>query len=145
MKAAISFLRARGFHDAADALEEEFPPPKEKVTVEDIERLADLFLGILPELPQPKRPLSAGVAKAISAALKREPLESWGAYFREVRGSDWLMGRSDSGWQASLLWLLGPRNRAKWESGAYRNTKSRRGEGGLRLWEQAQAIRRGTA
>jgi hypothetical protein len=87
--------------------------------------LSALFGKILPELSQPRRPLQKTIRKALEAALKRDGRDpkSWKAYFGEVRDRPFLLGRNRRGWKADLLWILGPRNRAKIEAGAYRDAK----------------------
>ena len=84
------------------------------------EDLLSLYELILPELPKPKRPIGSGVRKAIATAIKRDGQDpkAWGAYFQSIRGMPFLMGR-DMDFTASLPWLLGPKNRAKVEGGAY--------------------------
>ncbi len=86
------------------------------------DQVAELFARILPELPRPRLPLKPGIKNAVKAAITRDgsETESWVAYFSSIRKLDFLMGRK-SDWRASLLWILGPKNRAKIESGAYEN------------------------
>lgn len=81
--------------------------------------LADLFRSILPNLPQPARPLAAGIRDACLAALRRDPsLDLWRSRFERAGRSAFLTGQRTS-FRATLVWLVGPKNVAKLEAGQY--------------------------
>ena len=95
-------------------------PPPEKAPAMTPDQLVGVYQEVLPELPCPKTPLAKGIKNTVRAAINRDGADpdSWRTYFQSVRELDLLMGRKTD-WRASLLWLLGPKNRAKVESGSY--------------------------
>ena len=60
--------------------------------------------------------------KKLSTAAKREKGRDWDAYFLRVSQSSFLTGKVRD-WSATLLWLLGPENMAKVDSGSYDDHK----------------------
>lgn len=46
-------------------------------------------------------------------------LEQWEAFCRRVEGAPWLTGQNDSGWKATIDWVLQPINLRKIEEGNY--------------------------
>lgn len=88
------------------------------VSADDVARL---FSRLLPALPQPRRPLSAGIASKVRAAIRRHPdLAWWEEFFVTVQQRPFLMGSNDRGWQATLTWLCLPRAEDGIAEGRYR-------------------------
>jgi hypothetical protein len=52
---------------------------------------------------------------------RRQSVDWWERFFGYVAQSDFLTGRNDQGWRASLEWLIRPRNFAKVIDGQYHN------------------------
>ena len=114
--------------------------PDDSATKGNAEELAALWADLCPHLPQPASPLTAGIRKAILTALHRDVIPIWETRFRRVDESDFLSGRKTD-FRAGLLWVLGPINAAKIDSGQYDNPTGgaktyRKGEGGLALLEK---------
>ena len=114
--------------------------PDDQATRGNAEELAALWADLCGNLPQPALPLASGIRKAINAALHRDVIPIWETRFRRVAESDFLSGRKTD-FRAGLLWVLGPVNAAKIDSGQYDNHAGgvktyRKGEGGLALLEK---------
>lgn len=83
------------------------------------QKIVGLYREILPELPQPPDELTPDFKKTMKARWKEHPDVEWFEwYFRSTRDCPWLMGVG-SDWQASLDWLLGPKNMTKVLNGRY--------------------------
>lgn len=54
---------------------------------------------------------------------KRQDVDYWRRLFTYISKSDFLMGRTNSGWQTSLEWILNPSNFIKIIEGNYENRK----------------------
>ena len=67
-------------------------------------------------------PLTKTLRKKLVSAAKRERGRDWDAYFLQVSKSSFLTGKVKD-WSATLLWLLGPENMAKVDSGSYDDHK----------------------
>ncbi len=85
--------------------------------------LMEDFAVLCPSLPKPP----ASARAAILAAYKREPdLELWRTRMRRAEASDFLAGRKTE-WRASAVWIFGPKNVVKLDSGQYDNHKPKPG------------------
>ena len=88
----------------------------------DADQIARAYLAALsPPLQAIRLPLARGIKTVIVAALRREPkmsLAAWVNYFQGIRECPFLLGKVKP-WKANLIWLLGPKNMAKVEAGAY--------------------------
>ena len=97
--------------------------PNDRVPASDI---VDLYHELLPELP-PVKKLTDTRRSYIKQRWKQGDLPSldhWKMYFNHIRGSDFLMGRTEGRngskpFRASLEWLCKPANYAKVYEGNY--------------------------
>lgn len=74
-------------------------------------QIIDLYNRILPELQAVVPSRWGGTrAKHLQARWKESPkhqtLAFWEGFFTELRNHAWYMGKNDSGWQATLGWLV---------------------------------------
>lgn len=99
--------------------------PKIKTPPCPYQKILELYHEILPELPS-VRVLTDAREKTLRALWTHNPdLDWWKSYFEDVRGSDFLMGRTkptngrSKAFQADLEWLTKPGNFAKVYEGRY--------------------------
>jgi len=113
--------------DDAPALEEhdEQKTVNKKTDTVPYQKIVDLFLTRLPELPAIKK-LSVARQRKIKNIWKSDPkfqsVEFWGGYFDHIRHSDFLMGRSKD-FQASFDFLIDGAKFLKIIEGNYHGTK----------------------
>ena len=97
-------------------------PPQ--VTPEEIKSKWDRIPGV-----KPCKVLGATIASRIRTRLKEHPDPAWWEdLFRQVHASDWLCGRTNGSrgpFQATLDWVLSPKNLDKILAGNYDNGGSR--------------------
>jgi uncharacterized protein YdaU (DUF1376 family) len=90
------------------------------------EQIVNLYHEILPELPAVKV-WNEKRKKLLQTRWredeKRQDVDYWRRLFTYVSKSDFLMGRTNSGWQTSLEWMLNPSNFVKIIEGNYENRK----------------------
>lgn len=90
------------------------------------EQIISAYHEILPEMPQVKV-LTEKRKSSLKARWredeKRQDLEFWNRFFNYVRTSDFLMGKTPSGWQADFEWLVNSSNFVKVIEGKYDNRK----------------------
>lgn len=84
--------------------------------------IIDSYHEIVPELPRVKI-LTDKRKKLLKARWredeKRQDVEFWRRFFTYVKTSDFLMGRTPSGWQANFEWLINSENFVKVIEGNY--------------------------
>lgn len=95
--------------------------PSESVPVQE---LVELFNSSFPELPKVKMITDkrrAAVRKRWIENKDRMPtIERWSAFFQYIRGSDFLMGRTEKPWHGFCFdWLFTPSNFVKIREGNY--------------------------
>jgi len=85
------------------------------------EEIANLYLTILPELPRVAK-LTDKRKKSLGAAwrsdIKCQSLEFWEGYFRTIRNSNFLMGRTGN-WMADFDFVINQNKMIKIIEGAY--------------------------
>ena len=84
--------------------------------------IIDLYHAHCPDLPKVKawhRQRQQLLAARWQEDEKRQSLDYWGKFFTAVKQSDFLYGRTSTGFRASLEWLLKPTNFAKVIEGNY--------------------------
>lgn len=97
-----------------------FPP--------DVQFVFDLYSEKCPGLPQVRNPekteIGQRIAKDIKARTKGNQLtnDGWVSLFDYVSKSDFLNGRNDRGWKASLDWIVSKANFGKILSQKYQNS-----------------------
>ena len=85
------------------------------------QKIVDLYLEILPELPPVKEwneQRQKLLRKRWKDDPKRQTLDWWKGFFEYIRGSPFLMG-DKTDFQANLEWLIRPKNFAKIIEGNY--------------------------
>lgn len=89
--------------------------------------ILDSYHEILPEMPRVKI-LTEKRKKFLKGRWredeKRQDIEFWRRFFNYVRTSDFLMGKTQTGWQADFEWLVNSSNFVKVIEGKYDNRKS---------------------
>lgn len=93
------------------------PPLGSGPSVEDV---VACWAGECGHLPQPDRPIAAGLRDRIRSAIKRQTGRDWPKTFQRVARSDFLSGKA-ADFICRLYWILGPKNLAKLDSGEYDN------------------------
>jgi len=92
------------------------------------QKILSAYHELLPELP-PMRSFPEQSAKMLRARVREDrarlSVDWWRNFFRYVRRCPHLMGGSQSGWQADLMWLVRPTNFAKVINGNYDANKQR--------------------
>lgn len=92
------------------------------------QQILSAYHELLPELP-PMRSFPEQSAKMLRARIREDrarlSADWWRNFFRYVRRCPHLMGSSQSGWQADLMWLVRPTNFAKVVNGNYDANKQR--------------------
>lgn len=106
---------------------------KKKSSTLPIDALVGLFEKELPQLPAIDKPISAAMRRLIAVRLQEDPdMTSWETFFAHVKRCPFLLGKNQSGWRATLSWLLsedgktGGSNRAKVEAGSFDEHKEER-------------------
>lgn len=70
------------------------------------------------------KPRSKSIAKAVEKAIRREgKARDWSSYFSRAAAAPFLTGKRRN-FRATLVWLLGPTNQAKVDSGLYDGDES---------------------
>ncbi len=90
------------------------------------DQIIKLYREILPELPAVQewtKERQALLRARWKEKMERQSLEWWRQYFVRIRGSDFLMGRTDNGFVCNLEWLIRPKNMPKVLEGNYANRK----------------------
>jgi hypothetical protein len=90
------------------------------------DQIIKLYREILPELPAVQewtKERQALLRTRWKEKMERQSLEWWRQYFVRIRGSDFLMGRTDNGFVCNLEWLIRPKNMPKVLEGNYANRK----------------------
>lgn len=118
--------------DSGDVLPPKCPHKK-------IQELYNQKLGnILPYCKVTNNSVDKNLRTRWRECAERQSLEWWGQYFDEISKSDFLMGRSESSFQASFEWIVRPTNMTKILNGNYAN----RGAGGGRQEKLSDYMRR---
>ena len=96
------------------------PKPKASTPSLSPEALVQAFGEVLPKLKQPRLPLGSSLKKTLASAIRREGWSEaeWREYFTTILSIPFLLGK-EADWEASLPWLIGPKNMAKVQGGAY--------------------------
>lgn len=90
------------------------------------EQIISLYHEILPELPSVKvwnEKRRRLLQTRWREDEKRQNVDYWKRLFMYISKSDFLMGRTNSGWQTSLEWMLNQTNFIKIIEGTYENRK----------------------
>lgn len=85
------------------------------------EKILAIYLEILPELPGVRKwdgPAKEALAVRWREDKDRQCLSWWRAFFEEIRGAPWLMGRKGN-WRAALSWIVRRKNFYKILDGEY--------------------------
>lgn len=77
------------------------------------------FKEELPRLAQPPTPPPTALMLNLVKAAARNPIDVWRKRFTVVRRSDFLMGKTPGGFQATLPWIIMPSTCANIDAGKY--------------------------
>lgn len=127
---SLSWLIEKGYIGCSDVsmlpelMKARAKPEPAKGTTDTVpqQQIIDLYHATCPDLPKVKawhRQRQQLLACRWKEDEKRQSLDYWGKFFAAVKQSDFLYGRTSTGFRASLEWLLRPTNFAKVIEGNY--------------------------
>lgn len=118
-------LKEKTLSDESDDGQPE--PPQPKTPPCPYADIVALWNEKMPELPQVKKmgdPLKKKIRARWNGDKEAQTMGFWAGFLDYIRESDFLMGRTEKPFRASLDWICGPENWGKVYNGNYENPKA---------------------